>query len=811
MIEVGQKAKIKVHWNVLPFDYTQEKINEIKSLVTKKYNKSKDDVDVVYKFILPEDDAENNSLFSRKTVEEIQKPECHKELFKKYLEFYHKDNYDYDIIDSIDSDINSKMDYDRYEKYRKFSIKWVRWSNFESYGGDNFFDFTTLNGLVLLNGEPANQSGKTTFAVDLLHFILFGKSGKYSKLEDLFNKSLESETQLFAEACMNIDGEDYIIKRTLTRPALEKRTSKSRVVQKPVEYYRVVGDTVEGLCEYVEENGVDTRETNKIIRESIGNEKDFDLMMCITGKNLDALIDDTPTNRGVLLSRWVGLLPIEEKFKVANEKFKEVKQDLSVYKYNKEELETEIAAYKELSEKNDKEISDLEKTTKKLEEEIEKLEKTKIEFVESKKHIDNDVLRMDITTVNKKFEEKKLSGMTKNAELIETKKKIEDIGEVKFSVDEYDKLTHETQKLTDKKSEIGANYKVVKAALTMLKEGEICPTCHRKLDNVDNSKQIKEKEEELSILENSGKKVASEINAMNEKIKSMEKNRNDYIELNKLIASKSALEAKIEMLRSECKELIEKRKKYEENKKAIDENNAIDQKINIVGENIKSKRQASRDKNELLSGLKADNKVYKIEVEKREKLIKKLDEDEKLNRNWKIYLEMLGKDGVSKMILREMLPVVNEIVSQLLDDVCDFSVNVEINDKNDIQFNLIRDGLTQILDSGSGFERTVSALALRSALSRVSTISRMNFLVFDEILGRVAKENYDAMKLLFDRILEDYDFIFNITHIDDVRDWHDHVVTVTKTNGVSRLQQLKNSSKKYKETAKASKVVKKKR
>ena len=30
--------------------------------------------------------------------------------------------------------------------------------------------------LVLLNGEPANKSGKSTFAYDLLHFLLFGKT-----------------------------------------------------------------------------------------------------------------------------------------------------------------------------------------------------------------------------------------------------------------------------------------------------------------------------------------------------------------------------------------------------------------------------------------------------------------------------------------------------------------------------------------------------------------------------------------------------------------------------------------------------------
>lgn len=794
MIKVGEKAKIKVQWNVLPYDYTQEKVNEIKSLVAKKYGKSKDDVDVIYKFITP-DDNDEDCVFSRKTVAEIQNPENHKELFKKYLEQYHKGEYDMDIIESIDNEINSKIDYEVFDKYRKFSIKWVKWSNFESYGGDNSFDFTTLRGLVLLNGEPANQSGKTTFAVDLLHFILFGKSGKYSRLEDLFNNTLPEETQLCAEACISIDGCDYIIKRTLTRPALEKRTSKSRTTQK-AEFYRKIGDTLEELSEYVEENGQDVRETNKIIREAIGNEKDFDLMMCITGKNLDALIDDTPTNRGVLLSRWIGLLPLEEKFKVANDRFKELKQNLTIYKYNREDLNDEIAAFNEELKIKEKENSDLEKSNKKLDVEIKELEDNQTKLTESKKTIDKDIMSLDITTLEKNITDTKEEGKKKRAEFNENKKKIDEIGEVDFSKEEYDAAEKEKNELVTERANIGADYKLVRSSIDALKKGEFCPTCGAKLKDVDNSKKIKEKEIELEELANKGKGVADRIKKLEEKIESMKKNKENYDTLNKLNASQSALSSKIELLLKNYENLTNKKKKYNENSEAIDQNNKLDIEINLIKGNLKTKREI-RDKNLIsLSTNKANVKTYTEEKEKREKILKDYDKDENLNRNWKIYLEMVGKDGVTKMILREMLPVVNEIISQLLDDVCDFSVNVDINTKNEVTFNLIRNGLVQTLDSGSGFERTASALALRSALSRVSTISRMNFLVFDEILGRVANVNYDNMRLLYERILEDYDFIFNITHIEDVRDWHEHIVTVTKTNGVSSLQQIRNTSKK---------------
>ena len=55
------------------------------------------------------------------------------------------------------------------------------------------------------------------------------------------------------------------------------------------------------------------------------------------------------------------------------------------------------------------------------------------------------------------------------------------------------------------------------------------------------------------------------------------------------------------------------------------------------------------------------------------------------------------------------------------------------------------------------------------------------------LLGRVAKENYDNIKHLIEKILTGYDFIINITHLDDFKDFCEYHVTVTKENNVSRI------------------------
>ena len=91
------------------------------------------------------------------------------------------------------------------------------------------------------------------------------------------------------------------------------------------------------------------------------------------------------------------------------------------------------------------------------------------------------------------------------------------------------------------------------------------------------------------------------------------------------------------------------------------------------------------------------------------------------------------------------------------------------------------------MNSGSGFELTASALALRAVLADMSTIPRMCGVVLDEVWGRVAKENYDNMKHLIEKISKSYEWMFLISHLSEVKDWCNSNVVVTKENNISKI------------------------
>ena len=139
------------------------------------------------------------------------------------------------------------------------------------------------------------------------------------------------------------------------------------------------------------------------------------------------------------------------------------------------------------------------------------------------------------------------------------------------------------------------------------------------------------------------------------------------------------------------------------------------------------------------------------------------------------------------MVMRKTLPIINARLNQLLDGVCDFDVNVDINLKNEVTFNIVRDGVVADLNSGSGFEKTASALALRTVLADISTIPQMNFLVLDEILSGVAFDNYENIFSLIKKSLKSYDFAFFITHVDAVKEYAESTITIRKEDNVSKL------------------------
>lgn len=790
--EIGQLSKVEIQWNVRPVDYSAEKADEIRSKMAFKYGIPKKNTYINANFIKQNSNGENE-IATADIVQNIQDPKFQQELFKQYLVDNNITDYDLDAIIKIDNIINSLIDYSVYDKFRRYKIEWVRWSNFLSYGENNFIDFNDLSGLVLLKSEPANQGGKTNFACDLIEFLLFGgvDSGKANVLKKIFNKHLPDATEVKVEGGIEIDGEHYIIKRTLTRPNKKKRTSKSIVTQK-VEYFRVVDGTEIILDDVENLEGESNTKTNKIIKEAIGNKKDFNLVVLANSDNLKELVSMKDTERGKLLSRWIGLLPLEEKDVKAREKWnKEINPSLLSGKYNKEDLKNFVETYnKQIIELNDY-IKDTENKLKECDTNIIKFNKEKDELFSLKQFIDPSIDNIDIKTVETKLSNISNEGKTIALQIENVDKEINDIGNIEYHDNVYQHYVEERDMLVHNIAQIKADITILRQQILSLEKAEFCPTCGQKLKNVDNSQLIQENKDKEQVLYNNGVGTNQKLEEVKKILFQLEENRKKFQQKNTLEIKKASLNVALSTKRTEYTETKNILNNLIRSKEAIEHNNKIDIKINVLKANITTEEGIKYRLITENEGFKKEIERLKRQISEHEIIINKLTEEEKVVKAWKYYLMMVGKNGIGKMVLRQTLPIINTELNYLLEDVCDFNVNVEIDDKNDINFSIITDDVKSDLSSGSGFEQTVAALALRAVLGNISTMSRPSFMLLDEVLGGVAKDNYENIKKLYDRMLKDYSFIFQVTHLDDIADWHNTTVIVKKENRVSTISVLK--------------------
>ena len=182
---------------------------------------------------------------------------------------------------------------------------------------------------------------------------------------------------------------------------------------------------------------------------------------------------------------------------------------------------------------------------------------------------------------------------------------------------------------------------------------------------------------------------------------------------------------------------------------------------------------------------------YKEKIENNNKTILKIAEEFEKEKIYKIYLEIFGKNGISKMIMKTMMPVINSELQRLLSDSAEFKLEVQINDKNEVEFIMI-DNSTQIeklMSSGSGYERTIASLALRAVLSKVCSLPKPNIIVFDEVFGKVSNENLERVGEFFVKIKTYFDKILIITHNPLVSNFADGIVRITKENNISKVSQ----------------------
>jgi len=763
---------IQVVWEDTPDNFTQERIKRVRSYFEKKY-KSKN-VNVVTKVKTDSDDIQSVDVSMNILDENFQK-----ELIKKYLKV-HGYEESLDEILNIDNLVEDKIASEKAEitPFKKWYIKNIEFSNFLSFGDNQVLDFEKVKGITAVESNPPNFGGKTVLTVDLLLFLFFNTTTKTNKAEEIFNRFRDKD-KVVVKGEIQIDGEDYVIVREVKRKL--KRNKIDYTVSTSLEFFKKLADG--SLQNFT---GEQRRETEDFIKKSIGTMDDFLMTILTTSTNLEELIDSKPTARGQVLSRFLGLDSLKLKEDVAKEITSNYSKSMISNIYNIESLKEEIDIANMDIEQENKNILTYVDELNDVNSRIEKGQGYRDELIK-KKHtgLDDELLRVNPDKLEVEIKEY-------GSKIGTTLKELSDINVVEpskfYHEDEHDNvknlLSDERIKMgtmSSKKDDIDEELKTFEGGL----ECQYCGIVLAKSTYNDNrKKELKTLKEDLLVVT----KNVEDLVIKEKSFVDLKKDFDQY-ERNKLIKEK--FEIQLETLELKKNGLSDKLKRFKEVQLKLEENKKIDETILKADMRLDVLTVERDGVNTKISDSKNNIKNREIKISENNNFITQIKEEEQRLILYKIYLELFGKKGITKMIMRSMTPVINSELQRLLVDSAEFKLEVRISEKDEVEFWMIDNntGIEKLMSSGSGYERSIASLALRAVLSKVCSLPKPNVVVFDEVFGKISNENLEMVSEFFHKIKDYFEKIFVITHNPLVSQWADSIVKINKSNNVSKVEQ----------------------
>ncbi len=771
-VDTLENPYIQVVWEDTPDNFTQERLKRVRSYFEKKY-KSKN-VNVITKVKTEDMDVQSVDVSMNILDENFQK-----ELIKKYLiaNGYEKS---LDEVLNIDLLVEDKIASEKADitPFKKWYIKNIEFSNFLSFGDKQVLDFEKVEGITAVESNPPNFGGKTVLTVDLLLFLFFNTTTKTNKAEEIFNR-FRNKDKVVVKGEIQIDGEDYIIVREVNRKL--KRNKTDYTVSTSLEFFKKLSDG--SLQNFT---GEQRRETEEFIKKSIGTMDDFLMTILTTSTNLEELIDSKPTARGQVLSRFLGLDSLKLKEDVAKEITSNYSKGMISNIYNIESLKEEIEIAKIDIEQENLNILKYVDELSDVNSRIEKGQGYRDDLIR-KKHIglDDELLRINPDSMKDEIKEY-------GSKIGVTLKELTSINVVEpskyYHEDEHDQIKEKLSTEKVNEGTMSSKKEDIIEELKTFEDGLECQYCGIVLAQSTYTEKRKKELEDINIGISRSTLKLKELSLQEQSFVNLKKDFDTY-ERNKLIKEK--FEIQLETLELKKGSLEEKLKRFKEVQIKLEENKKIDETILKADMRLDVLTVERDGVNTKISDSKNNIKNRNSKIDENNSFIIRIKDEEKKLRLYKIYLELFGKKGITKMIMRSMTPVINSELQRLLIDSAEFKLEVRISEKDEVEFWMIDNntGIEKLMSSGSGYERSIASLALRAVLSKVCSLPKPNIVVFDEVFGKISNENLEMVSQFFQKIKEYFEKIFVITHNPLVSQWADSVVKINKDNNVSKVEQ----------------------
>lgn len=727
--------------------------------------------------------------------ENIQNPEHQNGLIKDYVERNYP-HLDEDIIGQI-QDINRELNTKIPDEEVVRNIRWTpikfEFSNMFSYGEDNVIDFTDMNGILGLFAP--NTSGKSS-VFDALSYCIFDKCSRAFKADHIVNNR---KNDFHSKFHFRIDNIDYFIEKS-------GRRQKRGNIKVDIEFWKEEDGVKTSL------NGEQRRDTSSVIRQYLGSYEDF-IFTCLSLQgNNSVFIDKSQSERKDLLAQLMGLNIFDKLYQVGNDEIRETNALLR--KFKREDFTEELANLEITKSDLEKVVKESEETELTLKQQLDELDDLLEKEYEKLHSVDES---LDIEQINHNIKDKEDQKVQWQIDKRDDEEKLKDhkkrLVELNTKIVKYKNIEEDYEEWVTRKTErdeiVGEidRHKIqVQQTLKRLESAknnlhfEVNDECQSCLNNV---KKFNEEYNNILTELNEQKQLADKLVGRKEEYTDvesksyLEERYEDYTELttesSSLDLQKQKLEnevdksnTNIDKLEGELQVLHEKVDEYYSNENKIKENLSIRKVIDELKDTKKTTKSQYEDSQNQIK--KLYNEIGSIDNKTKE-LQGKIDEAKELEEKleaYQYYLDSVKRDGVPYELIAKTIPMIQDEVNNILQQIVDFNMNIQVDGKN-INARLVYEDREWPLEMGSGMERFISGVAIRVALMNISNLPRPNFIALDEGFGVLDSDNFNSLFMLFQYLKTQFDFIIVISHLDSMRDIVNDFIEIEKRNGFSKI------------------------
>ena len=174
-----------------------------------------------------------------------------------------------------------------------------------------------------------------------------------------------------------------------------------------------------------------------------------------------------------------------------------------------------------------------------------------------------------------------------------------------------------------------------------------------------------------------------------------------------------------------------------------------------------------------------------LEIETIMETIDKFKEQQRVDEIRKVYMQSIHRDGLPTYLLKKSIHIINQEMGNLLSNVNftiffddDFTLKLSNNNRLDVCQNVVE---------SSGKERTFAAIALKVALRKINRKSKPDFIMFDEVMGKLVANSVDEFIEFLEVVSKEVGKLIIIEHVHQIN--YDAIIEVSKDiNDVSSLQ-----------------------